>query len=110
MYDGEMIFYVKDENGKETEYETFFTFSYNGSEYIVYTDNTTDTDGRKNLYASKHFLDGDTITLIPLEDDEDWSAVEQAIEEYRDQVRKIKEMKALLTGDDGKGKGKPLAK
>lgn len=109
MYDGEMIFYV-DENGKKTEYETFFTFSYNGSEYIVYTDNTTDTDGRKNLYASQYLLDGDTITLFSIEDDEDWSVVEQAIEEYRDQVRKIKDMKALLTGNDGKDKTKSLDK
>lgn len=109
---GEMIFTIKDENGEETEYVTYFTFSYDDSksEYIVYTDNTTDTDGRKKLYASKYLLARDVIKLFPIEEDEEWSMVEQAIEEYREQVDKIKNMEALLTGDDGKDKAKPLAK
>ena len=76
----------------------------------MYTDNTTDTDGRKKLYASKYLLAGDVIKLFPIEEDEEWSMVEQAIEEYREQVDKIKNMEALFTGDYGIDKERPLAK
>ena len=59
--DQTMTFKVIDDEGKEIECETLFTFESDetGKNYIVYTDNTTDEEGNTKVYASIYNPDED---------------------------------------------------
>ena len=59
-------FRITDKNGKSKNCYAIATYHHdeNNKDYIVYTDNTFDKNGRKNLYHSLYKKDGNNITLI----------------------------------------------
>ncbi len=68
---------IKNENGKDIEYEILLDFILrkNNERYLVYTDNTTNSDGSLNVYASRYsngILD-DILT------DEEWNEIEKIL-------------------------------
>lgn len=68
---------IKDENGKDIDYEILLDFILrkNNKRYIVYTDNTTNSDGSLNVYASR-YSDG---TLEDILTDEEWNEIENRL-------------------------------
>lgn len=81
----EMKFSAIDEDGKEVECETLFTFEDNrtGKNYIVYTDNSIDEDGNTRVYASIYYPHSDDCTLSPIETEEEWNTIEGILEELQ---------------------------
>ena len=88
--DNKNIFTVMNDEGKEIECEVLFTF---GSEetnknYMVYTDNTTDTDGNVKVYASVYDPNGDNTELLPIETEREWKIIETILESIQEQSKK----------------------
>ena len=75
-------FTVSNDKGEQVECEVLFTFEHEGTgkEYIVYTDNTCDSDGNTKVYASI-LGDVDNMRLLPIETEEEWAVVESILEE-----------------------------
>lgn len=67
---------VIDEKGKEIAMEILFTFEANEKQFVLYFD-PKDPEGE--TYASIFHEDG---TLEPIEDGEDFEAVEEAFDNY----------------------------
>lgn len=85
-----MTFKVFDDNGKEIECEVLFTFESDetGKNYIVYTDNTTDSEGNTKVYASIYTPDLDETKLEPITTDHEWSIIEKILGELQEEARK----------------------
>lgn len=80
-------FTVLNEEGKTVECEILFTFenSNTGKNYMVYTDNTVDDDGNTRVYAA--IIDPNSESLQPLESEEEWKVVEEALAQLKDEVK-----------------------
>lgn len=76
-------FTITDDLGIEKQYEILITFNLQttGKDYIVYTDNTNDENGKLNIYASIFYPSDNTKTLDPIETDEEWNEVERLLQE-----------------------------
>ncbi len=86
-----------DPDGRIVECETLFTFqnTENSKSYIVYTDGKLDDDGNTLVYASA-YVPADVeyseksgvaaISLIPIEDEGEWTIVEKLVNEANDQA------------------------
>ena len=82
-------FKLVDENGKETIYDILFTFDSEetNKSYIVYTDNTTDTDGNIQVYASIYYPGSETTKLDPIETDKEWKIIETILSTIQEEVK-----------------------
>ena len=81
MKEETMTFKVISDEGKEIECEVLFTFESDetGKNYIVYTDNTTDNDGNKRVYASTYNPNEENPTLGNIETEEEWKVIEDIL-------------------------------
>ncbi len=88
-----MTFRVVNDEGKEVECEVLFTFESKetGKNYIVYTDNTEDSDGNTMVYASIYDPDSDETALTPIETDEEWQIIESILQELQEEAGKENE-------------------
>lgn len=79
-----MDFKILDENGKVVECEMLYTFTDSNSNinYILYTDNTMDDDGKLEVYASRYELVGDSYVLKAIENDQEWDLVDEVLAEF----------------------------
>ena len=68
---------LKDDNGKEFQVERLLTYERDNSTYIVYTDNTKDSDGKQRIYAG--IYDEENSMLNPIENKEDYNIIESII-------------------------------
>lgn len=82
MEDKKLTFKIKDENGLDVECEELYSFKNEdtGKNYMVYTDNSQDDDGNLCIYAAIYNPDKEEKKLIPIEDDNEWSFVEEMID------------------------------
>lgn len=82
-------FTVTDKNGKETEYEILFTFESEDTNknYIVYTDNSLDSDDMIKTYASIYEENDGVLKLTPIEDDKEWNLVEKLIDQATEETK-----------------------
>ena len=71
------IMTLRDENNKEIEVEVLFTYEKDNNTYIVYTDNTKDSDGKEKVYAGVY--DKDNSILNPIENKEDYNMIESIL-------------------------------
>lgn len=71
-------FVCLDENGNQIECTILFTFDIEktGKNYIIYTDNTTDENGKIRTYASTYEPDCEESELGPIETEEEWKIIE----------------------------------
>ena len=78
------------DEGKEVECEVLFTFDSEetNKSYMVYTDNTTDTDGNVKVYASVYDPNGDNTELLPIETEREWKIIETILESIQEQSKK----------------------
>lgn len=72
---------IIDENGNEIEYEILLDFILrkNSKRYLVYTDNTTNSDDSLNVYASV-YING---TLNDISTDEEWFEIEKRLKKIQ---------------------------
>lgn len=82
-------FTVLNDEGKEIKCEVLFTFESDETHknYIVYTDNTLDTDGSTKVYASTYDPDGIDSSLKPIKSDKEWKIIETILEELQEAVK-----------------------
>ena len=80
-------FTVLDENGEEVTCEVLFTFDSEETHksYMVYTDNTTDSDGNVKVYASIFDPNAEKTELIPIETDREWKIIETILESIQEE-------------------------
>ena len=90
MNDEKMTFKVMNEEGKNIECEVLFTFESEETKknYIVYTDNTTDDDGKTKVYASIYNPKDEKSILYPIESEKEWKIIETILEELQAEVKK----------------------
>lgn len=90
MNDGEFFSVTDHITGEETIYEKLFIIEStdgSGKNYIVYTDNTTVEDGSLKIYASiLEKYEDSTYRMIEIETEEEWSIIEQALDELQKDV------------------------
>ena len=88
--DKKNIFTVINDEGKEVECEVLFTFDSEETKksYMVYTDNTTDSDGNVKVYASVYDPNGDNTELLPIETEREWKIIETILESIQEESKK----------------------
>ncbi len=88
--DKKNIFTVINDEGKEVECEVLFTFDSEETKksYMVYTDNTTDSDGNVKVYASVYDPKGDNTELLPIETEREWKIIETILESIQEESKK----------------------
>lgn len=68
---------LKDDNGKEFQVERLLTYERDNNTYIVYADNTKDSDGKQRIFAG--IYDEENSMLNPIENKEDYNIIESII-------------------------------
>jgi len=93
MKEEQMKFNVIDENGNEIECEVLFTFESDetNKSYIVYTDNTVDSEGNTKVYASIYDPQDEKLNLTPIETDKEWKIIETILNEIQEEVKSTME-------------------
>ena len=83
-------FTVIDKNGKEIECEVFFTFESEetGKNYIVYTDNTKDSNGNIRVFASIYDPNKEDSELLPIKSNKEWKIIETILESIQEESNK----------------------
>ena len=83
-------FTLIDENGNETIYDVLFTFESEETHknYIVYTDNTKDSEGNIEVYASTYDPNDPHSKLEAIETDKEWKVIETILSTLQEEVRK----------------------
>ena len=84
-----MTFKVKNSEGKEVEYEVLFTFQSDetNKNYMVYTDDSKDENGKIRVYASS-YIPGDEVTeLFPIETEEEWKIIDTILNELQNEAK-----------------------
>jgi len=86
----ENTFKIIDKEGKEIECEVLFTFESEETKknYIVYTDNTKDSEGNIKVYASIYDPEADNTELLPVETDREWKVIETILESIQEESKK----------------------
>lgn len=84
------IFTVVNDKGEEVTCEVLFTFESEetNKNYIVYTDNTTDTDGNVKVYASIFDPNAENTELVPIETDREWKIIETILDSIQEETNK----------------------
>lgn len=72
------------EYGEIIDLDVLFTFKNTATNkcYIVYTENSVDENGDTEVFASIFDPDDKTITLHPIEAEEEWALLESKLREY----------------------------
>lgn len=68
---------LKDDNNKKFQVEVLLTYERDNNTYIVYTDNTKDSDGKERVYAG--IYDETNKILNPIENKEDYNIIESIL-------------------------------
>ena len=70
------------DNNKEVECNIIFTFKDDNNDinYIIYTDGTKDLDNELKIYASRYVIKNNDYILKPIENDYEWSLIDNMIE------------------------------
>lgn len=73
------IIYIPDEDGNEEEFEVIMKFEVDGSDaqYMMVVPLDAEDDDVDEVYAFRYEEDGDDLKLYTIEDDEEWSIVEE---------------------------------
>ena len=84
----ENTFKVIDKDGNEIEFEILFTFESDetNKNYMVYTDNTKDSEGNTKVYASVFKPDAEPLELLPVETEREWRIIETIIESITEEI------------------------
>ena len=90
---GKNSFTVINDEGKEITCDVLFTFDSDETKksYIVYTDNTKDSEGNIQVYASifepNDNDDGSPKELLPIQTDKEWKVIETILESLQEEIK-----------------------
>lgn len=86
----ENIFTIIDNKGKERKCEVLFTFESDETKknYIVYTDNTLDSEGNVRVYASIYNQKEKGVELEPINSEREWKIVETILSSISEENKK----------------------
>lgn len=89
----ENTFKVIGNDGKELEFEVLFTFESDETKknYMVYTDNSIDEEGKVRVYASVFVPDAEPLELLPVETEREWKIIETILQSIEEENKKNKE-------------------
>ena len=82
-------FTVINDRGEEITCNVLFTFDSDETKksYIVYTDNTKDSEGNIQVYASIFDPESDNPELLPIQTDKEWKVIETILESLQDEIK-----------------------
>ena len=82
-------FKVINNEGEEVVCNILFTFDSEETKksYIVYTDNTTDSNGSVQVYASIFNPNDPNTKLEPIETEKEWKVIETILETLQEEVK-----------------------
>lgn len=93
------IFTVYDNvNGRPVVCRILFSFTSRVTleDYIVYTDDTSNQDGRLNVYASRYERkQGDHFELLPIETDEEWEVIDVILNRIQQGIKDNETMEEI---------------
>lgn len=91
--DKKQKFVVLDEKGREVECEPLFTFESEETKknYVVYTDNSVDSEGNTRVFASIYNVSEKGGELIPIKTEKEWKVIETILEAIQDEGKKSEE-------------------
>ena len=86
---------VKDTNGKEQIFDILFTFDNEetNKSYIVYTDNTKDSNGKVQVYASIYDPKDPKMKLEEIKTDKEWQYIETILQTLQEEIKEKSEAK-----------------
>lgn len=86
----ENIFTIIDNKGKKRKCEVLFTFESDETKknYIVYTDNTLDSEGNVRVYASIYNQKEKGVELEPINSEREWKIVETILSSISEENKK----------------------
>lgn len=86
-------FTMMDSRGVETTYDVLFTFESEetNKNYIAYTDNTRDENGKINVYASTYDPDDEETELKALESEKEWKVIETILQTLQEEMKNKQE-------------------
>lgn len=73
----EEYFEVINETGEKVLLEKLHTFSFNGTNYIIYTDYSTNEDDEIAVLAAKYIIKDKEMQLLPIDNDNEWDLVDK---------------------------------
>jgi uncharacterized protein YrzB (UPF0473 family) len=84
-----MTFKVKNNEGKEVEYEVLFTFDSDETKksYMVYTDDSKDENGNIRVFASSYIPGDETTELFPIETEKEWKIIDTILKELQEESK-----------------------
>ena len=79
---------VYDENGNEVVCDILFTFDSDETKksYIVYTDNSKDSDGKVQVYASIYDPKDPLMKLEEIKTDKEWKVIDTILETLQEEI------------------------
>ena len=83
-------FKVLNDKGMEIECEPLFTFESDETkkQYVVYTDNTLDENGKVRVFASIYKIGKNGGELLPIKTEEEWKVIETILETLQEENNK----------------------
>lgn len=81
-------FVITNNKGEELECDILFTFDDDKlkKSYIVYTDNTKDSDGQIKVYANTFDPTGADATLGKIETEEEWNNIQNILASLNEKI------------------------
>ncbi|WP_106768447.1 DUF1292 domain-containing protein [Paenibacillus faecalis] len=82
------IIYIPDDEGHEEEFEVIMKFDVDGSDakYMMVVPLESEDDETDEVYAFRYEEDGEDLKLYMIDDDEEWSIVEETFNTLVDQL------------------------
>lgn len=79
-------FEIVNDKGESVKCNALFTFESDetNKNYIIYTDNTTDEEGNKKVYASTFDPKDDNPILGPIETEKEWKIIEDILNKLQE--------------------------
>ena len=86
-------FTIIGEDGVEKSYDVLFTFDNDETKksYIVYTDNSLDSNGKVQVYASIYDPENPHSDLKEIKTDKEWKVIETILQSIEEEVQKANE-------------------
>lgn len=83
-------FKVINDEGQEITCDILFTFDSEETKksYIVYTDNSRDTEGNIQVFASIYDPKQENPRLEPIESEQEWKIIETILNTLQDEIKK----------------------
>ena len=82
-------FTVLNENNEEVTYDVLFTFQNEetNNDYVVYTDNSKDSEGNTQVFASIYHPDSDNDKLEEITSEKEWKVIDTILKTIQEELK-----------------------